>query len=369
MYNLIVCKIVQVVGQAYKGYGYSYLKDKIVFIPFVATSDKVKIKILKEKKDYVIGEAIEILDSQRSRKKPFCKYFGICGGCHYQHLHYSEQLNIKQQILKNILKRIGNIEIDRIQTIKSKQTFYRHRVKFQNKDNKIGFFKLNSHEFLEIDFCPILEKTINSYIKNHKKTHIEVDSYLQIATKKGLPLKLDLSFISKDAYIEYKMGSFTQVNLYANKELIKIVTNLVYGNNIFEAFSGIGNFTIPLTLAGYSIDAFEIDSLSVQTLKQNALRLSLNSVKAFKYDLQKPIYYKKPIDTIILDPPRSGSQNLMRFINEKKPQKVIYVSCEPSTLARDISMLKNYSLEKIFLIDMFPNTYHFECVAALSLNK
>ncbi len=361
--------IVQVVGQAYKGYGYSYLKDKIVFIPFVATNDTVKIKIIKEKKDYAIGEVVEILGNSHSRKKPFCKYFGICGGCHYQHLHYSEQLVIKQQILKNILKRIANIEIDNIQAIKSKQTFYRHRVKFQNQGKKIGFFKLNSREFLEIDFCPILEKSINSYIKKHKKTFVEVDSFMHIATKKSSPLKLDLSFISKGVHVEYKMGSFTQVNLYANKELIKIVTNLAYGNNIFEAFSGIGNFTIPLALAGHSIDAFEIDSLSVQTLSQNAQRLSLNNIKAFHCDLEKPICYEKPIDTVILDPPRNGSQNLMRFINEKKPKRVIYVSCEPPTLARDIYMLKNYSLEKIFLIDMFPNTYHFETVAALSLNK
>lgn len=359
---------VEIAGQVYKGYGFSYLKNKIVFVPFVATNEKVSIKIVKEKKDYIIGQAVEILESSNNRKKPFCKYFGVCGGCHYQHIHYSDQLLIKKQILKSTLKRIGNIEISDIQTIKSKQIFYRHRVKFQTQHNQIGFFKLNSNDFLEIDQCPTLEKQINNYIKNHKESYVEIDSFSKLTTKKNDTLKLDLSFIEKEAYIEYKAGSFTQVNFYANKDLINLIVNLVSNDEVFEAFCGIGNFTIPLALTGHKVDAFELDSTSIKTLKQNAHRMSLN-IKAYQYDLKKLIVYKKPIDTIILDPPRSGSQNLMQFINEKKPKKVIYVSCEPPTLARDISILKNYSIEKFFLIDMFANTYHFETVAVLSLDK
>ncbi|MGC8790468.1 MAG: class I SAM-dependent RNA methyltransferase [Desulfurella sp.] len=359
-------EIVQIAGQAYKGYGYSFINGKIVFIPFVETNEKVAIKITKEKKDYCLAEVVDILESTETRKKPFCKYFGLCGGCHYQHIHYNQQLNIKSQILKNILKRIGHISLDNIEIIKSKQTFYRHRVKFQKKAEKIGFFKQNSNEFLEINYCPILVKQINSYIKNHKDLEIEVDSFFKLATNKNEPLRIDLSFIAKDAYIDYKMGSFTQVNLDANKTLINLILNLVKGENVFEAFCGIGNFTIPLALKNHKVEAFEIDELSIETLKQNAKRLSLD-IKTTQCDLNKPINYKKPIDTLILDPPRSGSLNLMHFINNKKPNQVIYVSCEPPTLARDLSILKNYTLEKIFLLDMFPNTYHFETVAVLSL--
>ncbi|OSS42085.1 RNA methyltransferase, TrmA family [Desulfurella amilsii] len=368
VYNFFVFETVQIVDQAYRGYGFSYLKNKIIFIPFTIQGEKVKIKITKEKKDYILGEVVTIIEDSKNRKKPFCKYFGICGGCHYQHIHYSEQLNIKSQILKNILKRIGNITAENVNVIKTKQTFYRHRVKFQKKDEKIGFFKQNSNDFLEIDFCPILEKQINHYIKNHKESNIEIDSFSKLTTKKGDTLKLDLSFIAQDTYLEYEMGSFTQVNLHANKELVNIVTSLVDNDNVLEAFCGIGNFTIPLGLFGHSVDAFEIDKIAIKKLQQNAQRLSLK-INANRCDLNKPLHYKKPIGTIILDPPRSGSPSLMNFINEKKPKKIIYVSCEPPTLARDISMLKNYSLEKIFLVDMFANTYHFETVAVLSLNK
>lgn len=361
-------EIIDIVGQAYKGYGYSYLKNKIIFVPFTIQEDKVKIKIIKEKKNYMVGEVVTVIKSSKNRKTPFCEHFGTCGGCHYQHIHYSEQINIKVQILKNTLKRIGNIEVENIDVRKSKQTFYRHRVKFQQKGKKIGFFKQNSNDFLEINFCPILEKPINDYIKNHKERIIEIDSFSKLTTKKGDTLKLDLSFIAKDTYIDYSMGSFTQVNFNANKELIKIVTSLVDDDSVLEAFCGIGNFTIPLGLLGHTVDAFEIDKTAINTLKKNAQRLSLK-INATCYDLNKKLNYKKHIGTIILDPPRSGSPILMNFINEKKPKKIIYVSCEPPTLARDIAMLKNYSIEKVFLIDMFPNTYHFETVAVLSFNK
>ncbi len=356
-------RTVQIAGQAYKGYGFAFLDGKIVFVPFVATDEKVKIKILKEKKDYAIAEAVDILKSATTRKKPFCKYFGICGGCHYQHIHYDTQLSIKSQILKKTLR---HIKFNNIEVIKSKQTFYRHRVRFQKNGEKIGFFKQNSKDFLEIDYCPILLKQINKYIKNHNDPVIEVDSFSKLATKTNELLRLDLSFVKKNAYIDYKMGSFTQVNLDANKKLINVVLSLVDSENVFEAFCGIGNFTIPLALVGHRVEAFEINKQAVKTLNENAKKLSLN-IKLVQCDLRKPFHYSKQIDTIILDPPRSGSPNLMHFINEKKPKKVIYVSCEPPTLARDLSMLKNYTLEKIFLIDMFANTYHFETVAVLSL--
>lgn len=364
VYNFFVFETVEIVGQAYGGYGYSYLKNKIIFVPFTLEQDKVKVKIIQEKKNYMIGEVVTIIEGSRNRKKPFCKYFGVCGGCHYQHIHYNEQLSIKAQILKNILKRIGKIEVDKINIIKTKQTFYRHRVKFQKKGENIGFFKQSSNDFLAIDFCPILEKQINYYIKNHKESTIEVDSFSKLTTKKGDTLKLDLSFVSHDNYIEYKMGSFTQVNLHANKELVNIVTSLVDDDNVLEAFCGIGNFTIPLGLLGHNVDAFEIDKVAINTLQKNTQRLSLK-INATCYDLNKKLNYERPIGTIILDPPRSGCSALINFINEKKPRKIIYVSCEPPTLARDISMLKNYSLEKIFLVDMFANTYHFETVAVL----
>lgn len=369
VYNFFVFETLQIVGQAYRGYGYSYLKNKIVFVPFTLEQDKVKVKIIQEKKNYMVGKVVTIIEGSKNRKKPFCKYFGVCGGCHYQHIHYNEQLNIKAQILKNILKRIGKIEVDNINIIKTKQTFYRHRVKFQQKGENIGFFKQSSNDFLAIDFCPILEKPINDYIKNHKKDkNIEIDSFSKLTTKKGDLLKLDLSFITKDTYLEYPMGVFTQINLHANKELIKIITNLVDDNNVLEAFCGIGNFTIPLGLLGHTVDAFEVDKIAINTLQQNSQRLSLK-INATCCDLNKKLNYERPIGTIILDPPRSGCPALMNFINEKKPRKIIYVSCEPPTLARDISMLKNYSIEKIFLIDMFANTYHFETVAVLSINK
>ena len=248
--------------------------------------------------------------------------------------------------------------------------FYRKRAKFECSGNNWAFHERNSDKIININRCYILDEKLNEYISKHQciKDEIAVDDKNIVNEENML---MDLSDVSDGLNLIYTKGVFTQVNRYINIKLINEVCSVLINNgasSMLEFFSGIGNFTIPILKLGLNVLAMEIDKNSVYTLRNNAQRLKLGkNLMVKRTDLYKNITIKGNYSAVLLDPPRSGAVGLMKTILGLLPETVLYISCEPSTLLRDVKILLNrYNIQKIKLFDMFPQTYHFETLIVLS---
>ncbi len=364
--------VVKIEGFAHNAKGIAFIDKKVIFVDKALPGEIVDIEITQEKKDYAAAEIKDIIEISKYRKHPECLYYGICGGCDFQHAEYDYQLKLKKDVLKNILKRIGNIEIDNVEIVASNKEFnYRRRAKFHCLNEKWGFLKEKSSHAVEITGCSIVENGINGYIKNNKCTNKEI-----ILSDNGRinpkNIILNLSEIREGLYLTYRAGAFVQVNADINIKVIKKLISEIEKegiNSVLDLFGGIGNFSIPLALFGKDITNVEIDKKALDSFVKNVKRLGLEKkAKAVRKNLNKDfeLDIKKP-ECVIIDPPRSGAKIAIKYLTKIKPEFIFYVSCEPSTLARDLKELKNdYIIKKVALFDMFPQTHHFETFVKLS---
>jgi 23S rRNA (uracil1939-C5)-methyltransferase len=356
---------------AHNGYGVTHINNRVVFVENALPSEVVDIEIIQKKKSYYIAKAKNIVESSPFRVDPKCPYYGKCGGCDFQHIDYSYQLELKKNVLINILKRIGGIEYQNIDIISSNKSFnYRRRAKFQCNEKEWGFYKKESKDIVDISQCCIVDNAINDYIKQNSCSpeEIAVDDRGKINSK---TMVLDFSFIKENLYLTYKSGAFVQVNKYINRELIKTVVDEVKKENIeslVDFFGGVGNFSIPLAALGIKTVNVDIDKKALYSFRKNLQRLSLDGIaKAKRANLNKTIDIDlDAAESVLIDPPRSGAKSVVQYILRIKPEFVFYISCEASTISRDLNLLKkDYLIEKVVLFDMFPQTHHFESFVKL----
>ncbi len=418
--------IVDIEKIVYGGKGLGRIDGKVVFVPFVIDGEKVEVDIKKEKKSIVEAQLKRVLKKSPFRRKPLCKYFTVCGGCDLQHIDYNHQIDIKKENLNESLRRIGRIEhIPDIKTVLSeKEFFYRNRAQFKIYGSSIGFYKRESHSIVDIDSCPLLLEDI-SYLptrirpvlslfmlqpselhtfssKNEtllklifpKKTKFVPVSLKKIRKITGLNIKgvgiyykkgndTKLERILGDRLLYYKVrdfkfrvsiDSFFQVNYYQIDKLIKIVSESVSGSKILaDMYCGVGTLTIPSSKKVEKVFGFEINRFAVKDAIENARINRAENVEFFPYETKKAVDFivEKGIevDTVIFDPPRTG---LNEYIIEKissveSLNKIVYVSCNPATLSRDINDFYRigFKLKDLYMLDMFPQTYHIESIAIL----
>ncbi len=412
----------------YGGKGLGKLNGKAVFVPFVLPQEEVQIKITKEKKNFYEAIPEKLLIQNPYRKEPLCKYFTNCGGCDFQHIDYSYQLKIKEEILKENLQRIGKIkEQPQINVIPSeKEFFYRNRAQLKIYSNHIGFYKRESHTVIDIDICPLLSKEIADISQKLKP----VLSYFVVqpqeihifSTTEGILLKfifpkkikthpdlkrlkklIDLNIVGVGIYIKkgeniflqktlgqkftfekvedikfrISLDSFFQVNRYQIKNLIDTVLKHIRGSKIVaDMYCGVGTFSIPAGKIVKQIYGFELNKIAVNDAIYNAQINNIKNAKFYPLETKKAVDFllhkNISVDTIIFDPPRTG---LNQYIIERTSQiktvnKIVYVSCNPSTLSRDLSSFvkKGFKIEKIYMVDMFPQTHHIESITLLTRN-
>ena len=414
----------------YGGKGLGKLNDKICFVPFVIDGEEVEVKIKKEKKNFYECELVSVLEPSQYRIEPFCKYFGYCGGCDYQHIDYGKQLEIKKNIFQETLERIGKLKNLNISKIIPSENpfFYRNRVQFKVQANQIGFYMKESKRIVNIDDCLILKEDLRESLKGLRRLidflefkpseiHIYSTNLNQALIKfvypkkfKRFPLGLKhiKAFVNKNiigigifekrgdilnrfisigkqfAYeeinleeinIKYRVSinSFFQVNRFQVKNLINEVLKEVKGEKFKEAvdlYCGVGTLTIPLAFYVDKVVGIEANRYAVEDGNHNRKLNSLKNLKFIKADAGKDLSVLDGYnpDLIILDPPRTGlTKDLLKYLNNKESiKKIIYVSCNPSTLARDLSILsERYKVKNTKVIDMFPQTYHIESITTL----
>ncbi len=412
---------------AFKGYGVARVDGKVVFVPYTATGDKVSVEITEEKKTYSIGRLDRIVDASPWRINPPCPYFGTCGGCQWQHIDYRLHGELKKAILIETLERIGRIrDLPQPDVILSPKPYdYRARVQLKVKGRTLGYFRERSHEIVDIDQCPISDPFVNQIIQQlrseilafSKMEEIEVNvspreekavlilhprswnrdpedgvreffqnhpilKGIAIVAKKGLDrlgdpsLDFTVSFLrsGEERTIRFRASalSFFQVNPEQNQRLIETVlefSEVKKNETLLDLYAGIGNFTLPLAAEASSVTGVEENKTAMEDARFNAERNGIRNCELVHGRVEEVLknLSKKP-DHVVLDPPRTGCKMILDRVVELKPKGIVYVSCEPTTFARDIHLFaeSGYSLQRLALIDMFPQTYHMEVVGLLS---
>lgn len=415
-------KVVKIDKIVYGGYGLAK-DDKVYFVPYTLEGEEVEIEVVQEKKDYSLANPINIIKPSPERVEPVCKYFTLCGGCDFQHIPYEKQIEIKKEILKDQLLRIGKVDLP-IEKVYPSQPFnYRNKAQFKFDGKNFGFYRPNSNQVVDVDYCYLLKEDLNQIIQPLKKflfkyalspsqvivfsnsknqklikfvfsdssqiTNIipkieiykdEIDENIKgigfyDKEKRQLLLGEDVIFETVDNYkYRVSMDSFFQVNIYQIKNLIDLVVQEVKDKGYKRAvdfYCGVGTFSVPLANYVREVLGIESNEEAVKDAKANVKHNNLKNLKFLKAKTEKGLKYAKDFkpEVIVFDPPRSGlNKTIIREISKIEPiQKIIYISCNPSTLARDLKDFKEYGFNplKVSMVDMFPQTHHIESVVVL----
>ncbi len=354
------------------------------FVPFSAPGDRLRVEIVRTAKRFLKARIAVIEEPSPLRCSPPCPHFGTCGGCQWQHLEYAGQVEAKRKALRENMRRLAGIEVekDEISIIASPDEYaYRSRARFRiSPGGRLAFLAAGSRDLVELDDCPILEPPLRALIREYPHTD-----------KAGVPgSSLHVQLLEDETLVlavegEEEIG-FHQANRKVNR-LIKehIAEHLSSGSTgrlpseglkVLDLYCGNGNLSLDLARKGASVHGYDTSSGSIkeaQAYKPAAASASYHAMDAVKAakglasGRLKP-FGESPPDLLILDPPRSGvGPEGMSSIFAIGAETIIYLSCDPATLSRDLRGMMNggYRLSSACMADMFPQTYHLESLLIL----
>lgn len=382
---------VNIIDDNHLGNGVAKKDNITIFIPKTVKGDIVKIRIDKITKNIAHASVIEYIKKCSDHVKERCPYYDKCGGCDLLHISYEREKKLKEEYIKKLFPNFSN------EIISYDRNNYRNKVTLHVNDKKVGFYEKNSNELIQIDSCLLLEDDINKLISKLQK--IDLTNIKSFTIKKGdLGLLLsidgtitndDLKLLKKDKsiksiyqndklvygeeYLKISLGdihynvnnnSFFQVNSKCAKSLYDMIGSLLEkSNSLLDLYCGTGSIGIYLSEKSKTITGIEINKDSVKCAKKNIID---NNIKNYKIINNDASFIKGEYDSVIVDPPRKGlSKSVISILNEMKIDKIIYVSCNPSTLKRDIDLLTNYDIKNINIFNMFPGTQHIETLVLL----
>ena len=382
MYNKFEVQFMQVQIEKldHYGRGITRINNKICFVENALPSELVEIKIIKENKKYYLAEAVDIIKKSPHRITPPCPYIKECGGCFLQHLSYQEELKFKQEKVTEIIEKFAELNKNLVkEIIYDKPYNYRNKITLHEKNKVIGLYQKATKNIIPIKKCLLIDDKLNEELKNLSPIGKE-EIILKIGNKTKeiiSPLnnkKYIISYI-KDKKYQVSEKSFFQVNSIITEKLydeIKEVIKKKNSKNILDLYCGTG--TIGIYISDTVDKVLGIESCKEAIIDAN-INKKLNNVTNCTYqqgkveDLTRKI--TKEYDTAIVDPPRKGlDKKVVDKLLEITPSTIIYISCDPVTLSRDLNLLKEkYKIEYIRPYNMFPRTYHVECLCILNLQK
>ena len=352
------------------GRGITYINNKICFIENALPEEEVRIEITNEKTKYLEAKVIEYLKTSTDRVEVNCKYYDKCGGCNLRHLSYEKENEFKQKKVEDILNHIGNLNIKVNNIIYSNKNNYRNKVILHNKDNKIGYYEKHSNNIVKIDNCLLLDETINNNIKNINSTDDEI--IIRVSNNSNeININEDKTIISNIGNKKYYVSkdSFFQINKYLTKELYDLVRNNINKkyNTCLDLYCGTGTIGIYISDLINKVIGIDYNESNINDANKNKELNNINNIEFICDKVENRIDTFKNIDLIIVDPPRSGLDTKTKdYLKQINPEKIIYVSCDPVTLSRDLKELNtNYNIESVTPVNMFPRTYHCESITVL----
>lgn len=377
--DLIEIEISKVVNG---GYGLGRVNNFVYFVPFSYPGDVVLVKPIMKQKNCAWAEIKEIIKKSPFREEKACPQMGICGGCMWGMLKYEKQIEFKKQLLEENLKQIldnrekVNIEI----YYEEKYKFhYRTRVKFHSDCKNVGFYKFHTRQVIDVSHCVLIHKKVEKIRRTLLQSNIKKNIYITVNPDNDEYLlyppeiynhinKKELKNNHKDYFLYENIpivnGSFAQNSLLLNKILKQHVHELIkHDSKILDLYCGSGNFTIDLD-RDKSITGIDIDSRAIK----KACEFSPFQYIVGDENIMAQYLHHDNWDVILLDPPRQGAKYLVPYFKDVKTKRIIYISCEPVTLTRDVKELsqQGWEIQKIIGIDMFPHTPHIESIIVLS---
>ena len=385
----------------HEGRGVSRNNNKVVFVPGAIEGELVDANIIEDKKNFSIAKINKILEPSPLRCIPKCPYFDVCGGCTFLHIDLANEEIIKEGSVKDIIKKYAKLDINPI-FISSKEFYYRNKIELKIDNYNWGYYNTSSHDFISINECLIAKESINKIISNKDLFKIEKGSITirsnyndEIIIKIETPnnYKIDIDSLSKenkiigiivnnkliygeDNFIErvggylfkVNINSFFQINLDILDRIFKIIGGKNLGN-IVDLYCGVG--TLGIATKKNKLYGIEIIPEAIKDAIFNAKINKQHNNLYMLADSSKIKEIDEHIDTIIVDPPRSGlNKTTLNNIIYIKPDNIIYMSCNPITLARDLNVIKdNYSIESFYILNMFPRTKHIESLVFLKRSK
>ena len=413
------------------GAGIARLEGRVIFVPGTAPGDLVRCRLGREKRTYADAEVVEILEPGFGRRQPPCPVAAECGGCQWQHLSYPDQLFWKEKLFHDTLIRQLEAEQSQLLPIvpAPQELAYRSRVQvkcFRSRQGFVtGFYRPKSHYVVPITECPVISPQLNDllaelrkllgqsvfaaeipqidlahgddgkrravvhYLGRRKPQLIDllqsfaasasVDLLLQAGRNESLlPVvgdgELVIDVDDPPLKLAYGGGGFAQINLRQNRHLVHEVlaaAKLTGTERVLDLFCGMGNFSLPLARRAGEVVGVEDFPPSISMARSNAGRNHLDNTEFHARAAEgalKQFSAGKTFDLLLLDPPRSGAFTVMKDVLQQPVKRILYVSCDPQTLARDLKPLLHggYQLEFSRPFDMFPQTFHCESLTALN---
>ena len=362
----------------------------VVMVKFALPSERIRAKIYKNHKNFSEADLVEVLSPSPDRVSPLCPLFGKCGGCQYQHLKYSAQLDWKRRQVSELMKRIGGIEAEILETAHTDKIYgYRskltpHYEKPKGPEMPIGFvMEGRRNTLVDVPNCPIASDAINSALPELRRKTREKSRFLKrggtlLLRDCGGKVVTDNREFAREKIggLEYEFcaGEFFQNNPFALPRLVEYVTDEASKGGakfLADTYCGVGIFAIASARKFEKVAGIEVSELAIKCAKKNA---EINGIKNCEFYSGKSenIFEEaaKRFDgkdtAVIIDPPRAGcDESFLRQLERFSPSRIVYVSCAPDTQARDLKFLSKYRVEKILPFDLFPHTRHIESVATL----
>ncbi len=419
-------------GLGASGEGVGTFEGMRVFVDGALPGEKVKARLTLVKKTYAKGKVVDIIAASSERVKPPCPFYDRCGGCQIMHLNYPGQLKIKRQRVFDALERIGGFRSPVVnECLPSPQTFgYRNKIQLPVQMPKIGLFERGSHNLVEIDHCLIHCDLGEEIFRHVSKRAEELPTHLKYilirsssARREGLVIFVtkektqgSLSEIANELMNECPLikgvvqninpkgnnvilgesysilcgsgfihdeicemmfkvspASFFQVNPHQAEHVYNKVREFAgcrSGDRIVDAYCGVGTLSLILSKHVKEVVGIECVSQAIQDARENAEKNGISNCRFICRETEKALKEFKDADIVILNPPRKGcAPEVIQTLNHTRPAHIVYLSCDPATLARDLKQFEGYSMDAVQPFDMFPQTAHVETLVKMSLTQ
>lgn len=405
---------------AYGAHGVARIDGKVYFVRGAAPGDEVEIEVREEHRSYAFADIVSLLQPGEARRVPPCEYLPRCGGCPWQHLSEAAQAEAKQALVADLLRRVGRIEAPPVLPILTpgKPLGYRRRLSLRVEGGVVGYFAGGSHDLVAVEHCllaapelegalPLAQEWVSLLATRIKRVEIAGDGgggLVFAAQAEGALGRGDAEATAQlrarrpqlrgvsihgrgwrqswgdprvrvevtGETLDLPAGSFVQVNDQANAVLVRAVLDYARcggEDEVLDLYAGFGNLSFPLARRARRVTAVERDGESVRAGERHARERGDGRVSFVAADVATFLRAAvRRVDIAVLDPPRSGAAEAIEPLLRLAPRRIVYVSCNPSTLARDLhSLAPRYRLVRVQPIDFFPQTYHVEAVAEIEL--
>ncbi|MEE8442483.1 MAG: 23S rRNA (uracil(1939)-C(5))-methyltransferase RlmD [Dehalococcoidia bacterium] len=373
------------------GEGLARVEEKPIFVFGGILGEEVVVEVIRERRQYIAAEVIEVIQASQHRVEAPCRYFGTCTGCQWQHVDYANQLELKQQAVEDALQRVGGFsDIPVRETLASPQQYgYRNHARFTiGPQGRLGFVHRERRRFVDIERCMLMDPWINDTLgklqgRCAETTQLSVrygtnsGSWLvqPTLTNPDIPLKSGQKHYRETLDgVDFRVAasSFFQVNSQQSVRMAGLVREQLHLHGrevVVDAYAGVGTFAALLAPHTGRVIAIEESASAIKDAQENLAGFDNVVMRQGKTEI---VFGEltEAVDAVVLDPPRAGCQpQALESLIRVAPARVVYISCDPETLARDLKVLATgpYAIESVQPVDMFPQTHHVECVATLSL--